>query len=213
MHNLILAYNNFSEVNVSRKFLSNASENDLKSLTFIINTIPRFTNDVFVDLTSLTSLTISGEIILNVQTLENALYGLNTTLKAMKLEENYWHYLPYDIFSSPRLNNITNISLVKNAISNLSLTPFADLHNLQIIDISMNILIEFSVTSIVSIESLILAKNDIVRLPKFFSVSHPYNSYVPKLKIMDLSRNALSYLFPSMLKCLPSLETLKLSLN
>ena len=82
---------------------------------------------------------------LNVQSLENALYGLNTTLRAMKLEENYWHYLPYDIFSSPRLNNITNISLVKNAYLS---------HNLQIIDLSMNILIEFSVTSIVSIESL-----------------------------------------------------------
>jgi hypothetical protein len=26
---------------------------------------------------------------LNVQSLENALYGLNTTLKAMKLEEKY----------------------------------------------------------------------------------------------------------------------------
>jgi hypothetical protein len=156
VHNLILAYNNFSEVNVSRKFLSNASENDLKSLTFISNSIPQFTNDVFVDLTSLTSLTISGEIILNVQSLGNALYGLNATLKAMKLEENYWHYLPYDIFSSPRLNNITNISLAKNAISNLSLTPFAGLHNLQIIDLSMNILIDFSVTNIVSIEQLIL---------------------------------------------------------
>ena len=154
MHNLILAYNNFSEVNVSRQFLSNAIENYLKSLTIISNSIPRFTNNVFVDLTSLTSLTISGEIILSVQSLENAIYGLNTTLRAMKLEENYWHYLPYDIFSSPRLNNITNISLVKNAISNLSLTPFAGLHNLQIIDLSMNILIEFSVTSIVSIESL-----------------------------------------------------------
>jgi hypothetical protein len=164
-------------------------------------------------MTSLTSLTISGEIILNVQSLENALYGLNTTLKAMKLEEKYWHYLPYNIFGSPSINNITNISLAKNTISNLSLTPFADLHNLRIFGLSMNILIEFSVASIVSIESLILAKNDIVRLPKFCSVLHPYNSNVPKLKIMDLSRNALSFLLPSMFKCLPSLETLRLSLN
>ena len=111
VHYLILAYNNFSDVNVSRQFLSNASENDLKSLTFIRNSIPRFTNDVFVDLTLLTSLTISGENILNVQSLQNALYGLNTTLKAMKLEENLWHYLPYNIFRSPNLNNITKISL------------------------------------------------------------------------------------------------------
>jgi hypothetical protein len=213
VHNLILAYNNFSEINVSREFLSNAIENYLKSLTFISNSIPRFTNDVFVDMTSLTSLTISGEIILNVQSLENALYGLNTTLKAMKLEEQYWHYLPYNIFGSPSINNITNISLAKNTISNLSLTPFADLHNLRIFGLSMNILIEFSVASIVSIESLILAKNDIVRLPKFCSVLHPYNSNVPKLKIMDLSRNALSFLLPSMFKCLPSLETLRLNLN
>jgi hypothetical protein len=56
-------------------FLSNANENYLKSLTFISNSIPRFTNNVFVDLTSLTSLTISGEIILSVQSLENAIYG------------------------------------------------------------------------------------------------------------------------------------------
>jgi len=148
VHNLILAYNNFSEVNVSRQFLSNATENDLKSLTFINNLIPRFTNDVFVDLTSLSSHTISGEIMLNVQSLKNALYGLNTTLKSMKLEENYWHYLPYNIFCSPSLNNITNISLANNAISNLSLTTFADLHSLQIFDLSINILIEFTVTSI-----------------------------------------------------------------
>jgi len=80
--------------------------------------------------------------------LKNALYGLNTTLKSMKLEENYWHYLPYNIFSSPSLNNITNISLANNAISNLSLTTFADLHSLQIFDLSINILIEFTVTSI-----------------------------------------------------------------
>jgi hypothetical protein len=89
VHYLILADNNFSEVNLSRHFLSNVTENDLKSLTFINNSIPRFTNDAFVDLTSLTSLTISGEIILSVQSLQNAAYGLNTTLKAMKLEEKY----------------------------------------------------------------------------------------------------------------------------
>jgi hypothetical protein len=50
VHNLILAYNNFSDVNVSRQFLSNVTENDLKSLTFISNSIPRFTNDgIFLD--------------------------------------------------------------------------------------------------------------------------------------------------------------------
>ena len=213
VHNLILAYNNFSDVNVSRQFLSNVTENDLKSLTFINNSIPRFTNEAFVDLTSLSSLTISKEIILIVESLENAVYGLNTTLKAMKLEDNYWHHLSYGIFGSPSLNNITNISLTNNAISTLSLTPFADLHNLKIFNLSMNILIEFNVTSILSIESLILAKNDIVRLPKFCSRSDPHNSYVPKLKILDLSRNALSFLFPSMFMCLPSLETLRLNLN
>ena len=213
VHNLTLADNNFREENLSRQFLSNVTENDLISLTFINNSIPRFTNDVFVDLTSLTSLTISGEIILNVQSLQNAVYGLNTTLKAMKLDENYWHYLPYSIFRSPSLNHITNITLTNNAISNLSLTTFADLHSLQIFNISMNIIMEFSVASIVSIESLILAKNDIVRLPKFCSVSHPNNSYVPKLKNLDLSRNAISFLFPSMFMCLPSLETLRLNSN
>jgi hypothetical protein len=39
VHNLILAYNNFSDVNVSRQFLSNASQNDLKLLTFIRNSV------------------------------------------------------------------------------------------------------------------------------------------------------------------------------
>jgi hypothetical protein len=80
VHNLILADNNFSEVNLSRQFLSNVTENDLISLTFINNSIRRFTNDVFVDLTSLTSLTISGEIILSVQSLQNAAYGLEQNL-------------------------------------------------------------------------------------------------------------------------------------
>ena len=132
VHNLILTYSNFSEVNVSRQFLSKATENDLKSLIFISNSITLFTNDVFVYLTSLSSLTISGEIILSVQSLQNPLYGLNTTLKSIKLEDNSWYYLPYNIFSAPSLNNIRNISLAKNAISSLSLTLFEGLHNLQL---------------------------------------------------------------------------------
>ncbi|CAG2186025.1 unnamed protein product [Mytilus edulis] len=155
---------------------------------------------------------ISGEKNLNITYFENAFSGMERGLQKIRLEDNGWTVVPAFIFSSSTLINTLEIHLGRNSFSNFSLKGITSLKNLTLLDMSENKLITFIISMIVDIETLILHKNDIVRLPSF-CVKNSNASYVPRLKSLNLGDNALSNIDNNMFRCLPSLEILQLNEN
>jgi hypothetical protein len=97
---------------------------------------------------------------------------------------------------------LLTVSLKSNLISDLS--AFAKLGRLKRLDLTENRVHSFGGLRFPSLETLILAKNQIVALDQFDA---------PKLQKMDLSGNRVFFIGPFTFLKTPSLETLILSTN
>ncbi|XP_052076455.1 toll-like receptor 13 [Mytilus californianus] len=212
---LELSHNNFSDVNISRWFLSNITKNDIQEFQLIGNSIKDVENDVFVDFVSLKSLTISDEKQLNVTSLCSALVFVNTThLKRIHLFSNYWKDIPFNIFKANSLRQLTSISLEENQLATFVFSNwYTELKNLKTINLSENNIIYLILEDNVKllVEKLDLSRNDFVRIPTFCD---PMNkSKVPKLRNLILNGNAIRYLYPKCFSCMPSLQNISLHAN
>ncbi|XP_063415887.1 toll-like receptor 13 [Mytilus trossulus] len=212
---LELSHNNFSDVNISRWFLSNITGINIKEIKLIGNSIKVVESDVFVDFVSLTTLTISDEKQLNVTSLCNALIFVNTTrLKRIHLYKNYWNYIPFDVFEAISLRQVTSISLENNQLATFKIPDwYTELRNLKTINLSDNNIIHLNLYDNVTllVEQLDLSRNDFVRIPTFCNKMK--RSQVPKLRSLILNGNAIRYLYPKCFSCMPSLQNISLHAN
>ncbi|CAG2224035.1 TLR13 [Mytilus edulis] len=212
---LELIHNNFSDVNFSRRFLSNITKNNINQFKLIGNFINYVEKDVFVDFISLKSLTISEEKQLNVTSLCNALVFVNTThLERIHLYRNYWNNIPFDVFEAMSLRTVTSISLEENQLATFKFPDwYTELKNLKTINLSDNNIIHLNLGDDVTllIEKLDLSRNDFVRIPTFCDKMK--RSQVPKLRSLILNGNAIRYLYPKCFSCMPSLQNISLHAN
>ncbi|CAC5392178.1 TLR13 [Mytilus coruscus] len=215
VNELELSHNNFSDVNISRWFLSNITKNNIKEFKLIGNSMKEVENDVFIDFISLKSLTISEEKHLNVTSLRNALFFVNTThLKKIQLYGNCWKLFPFDVFEAISLRKVTSISLEENQLTEFVFPDwYTELKNLKRINLSKNNIIVLILGNNVKllVEKIDLSRNDIVHIPTFCDKMN--KSKVPKLQSLILDGNAIPYLYPNCFKCLPSLQNISLHAN
>ncbi|XP_067682065.1 toll-like receptor 3 [Haliotis asinina] len=203
-----LTFSNNFLPNISSKTFQNIESLKLQRLTLTSNRIISMSADSFVHLTTLTELSLDGNIFSGTCLAEtfptlSHLLLTNLSLCGLKLNDSR-------IFQRLYSPTIKSLDLERNEFESYNQTDFSGLVNIQTLSLAYNIIREVTLDNAPSLLYLDLKDNYISTFPNFCRTN---GSFFPGLETLKLDHNGFHTIEGRYIQCLKNLSVFTINSN